>query len=109
MNEMVLLYIVCGGQAEAEAISRALLAERLTACANLHPISSLYCWQGETVSEGEVVLLAKTLRHPALLSLIEERVRALHSYAIPCIMQLPVAQVNADYLRWIVEQVAAAQ
>ncbi len=105
MNELTLLYIVCADYAQAETISRALLAERLIACANLHPINSLYWCQGEQTTDNEVVLLAKTLAAPPLLARIEARVRELHSYTIPCIMQLPVLRANDDYLRWVRENV----
>lgn len=105
MQGMTLLYIVCADRQQAETISRDLLAARLIACVNLHPISSIYCWQGQQTADNEVVLLAKTLNDVGLIAAIEGRVRELHSYEVPCIMQLPVQHVNADYLRWIQENV----
>ena len=55
----------------------------------------------ETVSDNVETLIAKTDddRFEALAA----RVRALHSYETPCIVALPVARGDADFLAWITE------
>jgi uncharacterized protein involved in tolerance to divalent cations len=39
---------------------------------------------------------------------VRQEVRALHSYAVPAIMVLPVESVDADYYRWILDEAKAA-
>jgi hypothetical protein len=49
---------------------------------------------------GQDARLARGSRAPG--------VKALHSYAVPAIMVLPVESVDADYYRWILEEAKAA-
>jgi periplasmic divalent cation tolerance protein len=104
-DPLTLLYVPCGSEAEALALGRALAGAGLIACANLHAIRSIYRWEGRVVDEPEVVLLAKT---PAgHLAAAEAEIRRRHSYATPCILRLPTAGVNADYLAWAQAAVSA--
>ena len=96
---LVLLYVPCGSEDEALGLARALVEARLITCANLHPIRSVYRWEGRVVDEAEVVLLAKTTADQATAA--EAEIRRRHSYEVPCILRLPTAGVNADYLAWI--------
>jgi periplasmic divalent cation tolerance protein len=98
-DNLVLLYVPCGGEDEAVGLARALVEARLIACANLHPIRSVYRWEGQIVDEAEVVMLAKTTANQAAAA--EAEIRRRHSYAVPCILRLPTAGINADYLAWI--------
>ncbi len=95
-----LIYMTCETAAEAERIGRALVEERLAACTNMIPgMRSIYWWDGAVQTGEEVVLLAKTRteRVDALIA----RVRELHSYEVPCAVELPLARGNPDYLAWI--------
>ena len=95
-----LIYITCESAAEAERIGRALVLERLAACTNMIPgMRSIYLWNGAVQTGEEVVLLAKT-RSERVDALIA-RVRELHSYEVPCAVELPLARGNPDYLAWI--------
>jgi periplasmic divalent cation tolerance protein len=98
-DNLVLLYVPCGSEDEALGLARALVETRLIACANLHPIRSVYTWEGRVVDEAEVVLLAKTTVAQAAAA--EAEIRRRHSYEVPCLLRLPTAGVNADYLAWI--------
>ncbi len=99
----VLVYMTAGDRAEATRIGRALVEERLAACANvIDGMTSIYCWQGEVCEDSEAVLIAKTTE--AQLPRLTERVKALHSYDCPCIVALTIAGGNADFLDWIAEQ-----
>ena len=95
-----LIYMTCESAAEADRIGRALVQERLAACTNMIPgMRSIYWWDGAVQTGEEVVLLAKTRteRVDALIA----RVRELHSYQVPCAVELPLAHGNPDYLAWI--------
>ena len=46
---------------EADRLARALVEERLAACATLIPVAeSIYCWEGKIESSTETLLLLKT-------------------------------------------------
>lgn len=95
-----LLYITTRDRDEALRIARALVKERLAACANVLPgMTSVYEWQGELQEDSECVLILKTREE--LAPAARERVAALHSYELPCILTLPVSGGNAGYLAWI--------
>jgi periplasmic divalent cation tolerance protein len=97
----VFVYITVSGRDEALAIGRILVEERLAACVNvLGPMTSVYWWQGKTETANEAVLIAKTRQ--ALLPALTDRVRALHSYACPCVVAWPLLEAgNPQYLEWI--------
>jgi len=100
MEELRFCYITTETPAEAEAIGRTLVEERLAACVNIiDRMRSFYWWEG-TVTEGrETVLIAKT--RAALVEALTARVRALHSYSVPCVVALPIVAGNPDYLAWL--------
>lgn len=94
------IYTPCKDMGEAQKIGSALVEEKLVACANIFPgMISIYAWQGEVEQAQEVVLVMKSTG--ALFSQIEQRIQALHSYEIPCIIALPIQQGNDAYLSWI--------
>ena len=97
------VYITAATPEEATQIGRALVAERLAACANvISGMTSIYRWEGEVCEDSETVLIVKT--SDAQLSNLTERVKELHSYDCPCVAALPVAGGNAVFLNWIAEQ-----
>jgi periplasmic divalent cation tolerance protein len=94
------LYVTAANADEAKKIGEALVQERLVACANiLGPISSIYWWQGQVQRDSEAVLIAKT--RAELVERVIARVKALHSYTVPCVVSLPIEQGNPDFLGWI--------
>lgn len=99
----VIVFITTASAEEGARLGRALLDERLAACVNALPVQSAYWWRGQVEEAGETLLIVKTVeRH---LEALTARVRALHSYAVPEVIALPIAGGNADYLRWIEESV----
>lgn len=98
-----LVYITTDSEATADALAAALVQERLAACVNrIGPIRSTYVWQGELQQESEYLLMVKTQqqRLPAL----QQRVQELHSYEVPEIIAVPIAEGLPAYLHWIVSQ-----
>ncbi len=96
---VVLTTMPATGEA-ATALARALVAERLVACANLLPaMTSIYRWEGAVQEDQERQIVMKTVRArvPALL----ERIRQLHPYDVPEFLVLPVEQGSEAYLHWI--------
>jgi periplasmic divalent cation tolerance protein len=98
--EILFAYVTAGSRDEAERIGRALVEERLAACVNILPgMTSIYRWHGAVERAEEVVLVAKTNR--GRLEELTQRVCALHSYELPCVVALPVAGGHPPYLAWI--------
>jgi len=98
-SEIVIVSVACGSQAEADALSHALVQARLAACVQSHAITSTYRWQGQVETSAEVILTAKTLRSKC--EALEELVKANHSYEVPEIIATPVAWVSAGYAAWL--------
>jgi len=99
----VFVYMTTASPDEAEKIGKVLVEERLAACVNMWPgMRSIYRWQGRIAFASETVLIAKTRQDlaPSLLA----RVKALHSYDVPCAVILPIIDGLPDFLRWIDEE-----
>jgi periplasmic divalent cation tolerance protein len=100
--ELRLCYITASSKDEAKAIGRALVEKRLAACVNLlDGMESLYWWEGKIESSQECVLIAKTEKR--LVEPLIAMVKALHSYSIPCVLELEVGRGNEAYLQWLAE------
>ena len=98
-----IVYITAGDKTEALRIGRALVAERLVACANiLGESTSLYWWDDKVNEEPETVLIAKTQQ--SLVDAVIARVKELHSYDCPCVVSWPITSANPDYLDWIAHE-----
>jgi periplasmic divalent cation tolerance protein len=100
-------YVTTGSREEALAIGRAVVGERLAACANvLDGMTSIYWWQGALEQAGEAVLILKT--RAELVERLTSRIRELHSYDCPCVVALPIAAGNPGYLDWIARETGPA-
>jgi periplasmic divalent cation tolerance protein len=85
---------------EAARLGRALVEERLAACATLIPaVQSIYRWQGKVESATETLLLLKT--GPDQLTALEVRLHELHSYETPEFLVLTVDAASQPYLDWL--------
>jgi len=89
----------------ARRIGRTMVEEKLAACANIVPqIESIYHWQGKIESNGEVLVIFKTMRER--YSAFAERLRSLHPYETPEIVALEIAGGLPAYLKWIMDSVS---
>jgi periplasmic divalent cation tolerance protein len=87
-------------EAVALRIARALVEERLAACANLVPgVRSIYRFRGVVEDEREVLLVIKTCADR--IEALAERLRALHPYEVPELVVVPTAGGLAPYLDWV--------
>lgn len=100
------IYITAKDKKQARDIGKTLVTEKLVACVNIiGGVNSLYFWEGKLCDDTEAVLIAKTV--DANLEKIVTRVKRLHTYKVPCIVALPIAGGNEDFLRWIKNEVGA--
>lgn len=100
---VMFVYATASDAAEAQRIGRAVVEERLAACANvIDGVCSIYWWQDAVQEAGEAVLVLKTTddRLGALIT----RVKDLHSYDCPCIEALPVVAGNQGFLDWVANE-----
>lgn len=102
MTEYCTLYVTVPDKAEAVALSRTLVQEKLVACANISDaILSIYEWEGKICEEPEVALLLKTRQDAAEKAIV--RITELHPYDTPCIVRWDITGGHADYLKWVGE------
>ena len=98
-----LIYITAANADEAKTIARALVEERLAACANiLGAMTSIYRWQGEIHEDQEVAMIIKT--QTSLTAKAITRIKELHGYDCPCAVALAVDGGNPEFLDWIVKE-----
>ena len=101
-KQAVVIFVTTSSSAEAAKIGRALVEEKLVACANIVPqVRSIYRWQGKICDEPEALMVLKT--RSGRIQKIIKRVRSLHSYTVPEIIALPIVAGSKEYLRWIHE------
>lgn len=101
---IVSLYAVFANAEEAERIGRTVVEERLTACVNiLGPCTSIYRWQGRIETADEVPAIFKT--HHWQSDELMERIAALHSYDVPCIVTWPINKILRNYSDWVEDSV----
>jgi periplasmic divalent cation tolerance protein len=104
-NSCIVVFITAANEENAAAIGRALVEERLAACANLiGPIRSIYRWRDAVEDASEHLLLIKTRagRYPAL----QARVKQLHTYEVPEIIAVDIEKGSPPYLEWVRETTA---
>jgi periplasmic divalent cation tolerance protein len=91
---------------EAERIAERLVDGGLAACVNVvAPCRSVYRWQGQTVKEDEVLMIAKTRR--ARFAAIEKVVTEMHSYNVPEIVAIDMVDASEGYFRFLEELLGA--
>lgn len=100
---MVVLTTV-DSEALAETLATRLLEQRLAACVQAVPIASRYRWQGAVRCDDEILLLIKTSRDAVAATM--RCIETHHSYEVPEILALPVADGLPAYLDWIARETA---
>jgi len=94
------LLMTAPDQEKAAEIARALVTEGLIACANVVPkIRSIYRWEGKVCDEAEVLVIMKAPR--AKFEALSQRVRGLHPYTTPELIELDVTRGLPSYLEWV--------
>ena len=101
-NGFQLVLTTTDSEALAERLAHELVERGLAACVNVvGPVQSVYRWEGEVIRSEERLLLAKTRvdRFQQVASLIRE----LHTYDVPEVLAIPLADGEPHYLGWLAE------
>ncbi len=98
-HEMIVIYTTVANIEQAKLIAKTLLAERLVACVNMWPISSMCSWNEKIESSTEVAMFLKTTN--ACQEAVYQRVIELHSYECPAIITIDVKQSHPAFAQWV--------
>ena len=98
-SEYSIIIATTGDKESARKIATLLVEKKLAACAQLFPIESIYSWQGKICEESETMLFIKS--RTALFGEIKSAIKENHSYEVPEIIQVPIANGLPEYLNWI--------
>lgn len=99
---MILILTTTDKKSVANKISKALLGQKLVACASILPMESSYWWKGKIVNAKEYQLILKTKAQD--FAKIEKEIKKLHNYTVPEIIAIDVKDVGQDYLKWLREE-----
>ena len=95
----VIIQTTCASKEEAQKIAKVLIEQRLAACVQLSQIESFYNWKDEFYCDNETLLNIKTRK--ANFEKIKSKILELHSYDLPEIIQLDIANASEEYLKFI--------
>ena len=99
MNVLVVM-VTTSNQDEAVKIADHVVGARLAACASTIPtVRSIYRWEGKIMNDQESLVLIKTTSDK--YAALQETIQALHSYKMPEILALSVAEGLPPYLEWV--------
>ncbi|MDG6244057.1 MAG: divalent-cation tolerance protein CutA [Methanolobus sp.] len=97
-----IVYTTTENEGEAKRIASSLIEHKLAACINMHPIDSLYMWEGKVQYDKEVALSIKTTS--CKVDQVTEHIRIMHSYELPAIIAWKI-EGEKEYLEWIARSV----
>ena len=105
MTTMIIAYLTCADNAEAQKIGDALLDAKLVACARRMPVSSANWWQGEREQGNEIMLMMETIEEK--FDAIETIVNKLHSYETPALTAVSVVRTTPGVEQWLKDTLTA--
>jgi periplasmic divalent cation tolerance protein len=87
--------------ADSERIARALVEERLAACANWFAVRSAYRWKGQTCLDDEHTMLLKVAADR--VEALRARLLELHPYELPefVVLDVDAARSLDAYVAWV--------
>lgn len=95
----VIIQTTCASREEAKKIGKTLIEEKLAACIQLSEIESLYIWQGEFCCDNETLMSIKTRKRN--FEKVKSKIKELHSYDVPEIIQIDITNASKKYLKFI--------
>src|SRR5688572_18502106 len=98
MAKLVIVRTTLPSEAEARRLAELLIDGKLAACVHVHPVYSVYNWQGQRHGEAEWSVEARTrlLREGP----VRAAMAAGHPYELPIIESFWTT-ANAQYVEWV--------
>jgi periplasmic divalent cation tolerance protein len=104
----IVVLVTASTEKEAQAIAEALVGREEAACVNVVPmVRSVYRWKGKVWNETEQLLVIKTT--PQAFEDVKRTVKELHSYELPEILAMVVADGEPNVLAWIASSVKSGR
>lgn len=97
MNKYILVLTTVDEKSKAEEMARFLVEKKVAACVNILSGNSVYRWKGKIEKTAEYLLFIKGKN----FSEIEKKIKEIHPYEIPEIIQIEINKGNEEYLSWI--------
>ena len=103
-SEPIVVLMTAANREEADQIAEMLVGARLAACVQiLTEIESVYRWQGRIETEGEQLLLIKTVAER--LDALQSALMARHPYEVPEFVVTRMDEVRGPWREWLIESV----
>ena len=96
---LVIIQITCSSNEEAKKIAEVLVKEKLAACIQLSQIESLYTWHEKFCCDNETLMSIKTRKEN--FEKVKSKIKELHSYDVPEIIQIDITNASKKYLKFI--------
>jgi periplasmic divalent cation tolerance protein len=96
---MIFIYSTFPNKEEAEKIAEELIRQKLAACVNILPIDSVYSENEKIKKSKETAAIIKTRK--INFKRVEKFILENHSYAIPCIVGIPIRKASKKYFHWL--------
>jgi periplasmic divalent cation tolerance protein len=102
--QAVLAITTVASDADAAALVRGLLEQRLIACGTMLPEArSMYRWEGRLVNESETMVLLKTTTDR--VAALKSALAAMHDYQVPELLTFVASDGLPGYLAWLTAEV----
>lgn len=100
MSQAIFVYMTFENEVQARTIGKTLLEKRLISCINIFSsVESMYWWKDEIQHSRETAAVAKSTVEA--FKNLEQTVKELHTYEVPCIVAWPLAMGHPPFLQWI--------
>lgn len=106
MTDKIVVLSTCSSEEEAARVARALVEARVAACVTMLPgARSIYRWEGAVQSAAECLLVIKSSQ--SLFERLRSALEQAHSYEVPEMLALPIAEGAPKYMSWLEDQLGA--
>lgn len=100
MNTFVFYYVTIDKIANAKKLAKELVIRGVAGCVNIiENMAAVYKWEGKLEEGKECVMIIKTLKKNS--KKLEQNIKELHPYSVPCIAQIPIGSLNKSYANWL--------
>jgi periplasmic divalent cation tolerance protein len=99
----IIVQTTCSSKQEAKIIAKSLIEKKLAACVQMYEIESFYNWDNKLCNDFETLLNIKTIKEN--FEKVKSKIKELHSYDVPEIIQIDITNANEEYLRFMGENI----